>query len=42
MSILLYHDFVERIPRTEMMVSVPTFRAQMQALIHGEGIRLDS
>lgn len=31
-SILLYHDFVERIPRTEMMVSVPTFRAQMQAL----------
>ena len=31
-SILLYHDFVERIPKTEMMVSVPTFRAQMQAL----------
>jgi peptidoglycan/xylan/chitin deacetylase (PgdA/CDA1 family) len=31
-SVLLYHDFVERIPRTEMMVSVPTFRAQMQAL----------
>ncbi len=31
-SLLLYHDFVERIPRTEMMVSVPTFRAQMQAL----------
>lgn len=31
-SVLLYHDFVERIPRTEMMVSVPVFRAQMQAL----------
>jgi peptidoglycan/xylan/chitin deacetylase (PgdA/CDA1 family) len=31
-SILLYHDFVERIPRTEMMVTVPTFRAQMQTL----------
>jgi peptidoglycan/xylan/chitin deacetylase (PgdA/CDA1 family) len=31
-SILLYHDFVERIPKTEMMVSVPVFRAQMQAL----------
>ena len=31
-SILLYHDFVERIPRSEMMVSVPVFRAQMQAL----------
>lgn len=31
-SILLYHDFVERIPKSEMMVSVPTFRAQMQAL----------
>ncbi len=31
-SILLYHDFVPRIPRTEMMVSVPVFRAQMQAL----------
>lgn len=31
-SILLYHDFVERIPRNEMMVSVPVFRAQMQAL----------
>ena len=31
-SILLYHDFVERIPKTEMMVSMPTFRAQMQAL----------
>ncbi len=31
-AILLYHDFVERIPKTEMMVSVPTFRSQMQAL----------
>ena len=31
-SILLYHDFVERIPRTDMMVSIPVFRAQMQAL----------
>lgn len=31
-SILLYHDFVERIPRNEMMVSVPVFRAQLQAL----------
>jgi len=31
-SILLYHDFVERILRNEMTVSIPTFRAQMQAL----------
>jgi len=31
-SVLLYHDFVERIPKTEMMVSMPVFRAQMQAL----------
>ncbi|QIF02618.1 polysaccharide deacetylase family protein [Roseimicrobium sp. ORNL1] len=31
-SILLYHDFVERIPRNEMMVSKGVFRAQMQAL----------
>jgi len=31
-SILLYHDFVERIPRNEMMVSMPVFRAQLQAL----------
>jgi peptidoglycan/xylan/chitin deacetylase (PgdA/CDA1 family) len=31
-SVLLYHDFVERIPRNEMMVSMPVFRAQMQAL----------
>lgn len=31
-SILLYHDFVPRIPRNDMMVSVPLFRAQMQAL----------
>jgi len=31
-SILLYHDFVERIPKNEMMVSMPVFRAQLQAL----------
>ena len=31
-SLLLYHDFVERIPRNEMTVSVPVFRAQLQAL----------
>jgi peptidoglycan/xylan/chitin deacetylase (PgdA/CDA1 family) len=31
-SILLYHDFVPRIPRNEMMVSMPVFRAQLQAL----------
>lgn len=31
-SILLYHDFVERIPRSDMMVSRGVFRAQMQAL----------
>lgn len=34
-SILLYHDFVERILRNEMTVSIPVFRAQMQALKDG-------
>ncbi|WP_166442778.1 polysaccharide deacetylase family protein [Phragmitibacter flavus] len=35
-SLLLYHDFTPRIPRNEMTISVPKFRAQMQALKDAE------
>jgi peptidoglycan/xylan/chitin deacetylase (PgdA/CDA1 family) len=31
-SVLLYHDFVDRLLRNEMTTSIPNFRAQMQAL----------
>jgi peptidoglycan/xylan/chitin deacetylase (PgdA/CDA1 family) len=35
-SLLLYHDFSPRIPRNEMTISMPKFRAQMQALKDAE------